>query len=275
MTAATKCSVVLLYLNICLTIGFTSRLYSEVEITVPVERKSYKAFYEGKYARYIHSIEAVNGVLVIAQDDFGCPFNKNTSVSLPGQPFVLLIRLTTCSDYDQSLLAQNLGARGVVFHSSSGQLTSIATWGDLSIAVTLVAIDNSVLADLYSLPLAAKPTVTISPLQRSTQASPHFYFIIISIVALAAIFGSWFVLTVVRRWWISARRSRLRVRYEVLKIPFRCSLCMKYPRHTYASHYKQHLISVQPRGMWRAVLLCKAIFRRSRHAGRERMSLKG
>lgn len=212
MSIATKCSVILFSL---VTIGFASKLYSEVEITVPVERKSYTALYEGKYARYIHSIDIVNGVLVPAQDDFGCSSNKNTSVSLPSQPFVLLLRLTTCSDYDQSLLAQNLGARGVIFHSALGQLTSIATGGDITIAVTLVAIDNSVLADLNSLPLAARPTVTISPLQRSTQASPHFYFIIISIVALVAIFGSWFVLTVARRWWISGRRTRLRVSHEM------------------------------------------------------------
>lgn len=212
MTTAVECSVIVIFLRICLTIGYTPRFYSEVDITVPFQGKGYTAFYEGKYARYISSIEIVSGVLVPADDDFGCPSN-NTSVFLPNQPFILLLKLTRCNDYEQSALAQALGARGVVFHSASGQLSSMTTGGDLSITVTIINLENTVLADLKGLPHGAKPTVVISPLQRSTQASPHFYFIVVSITALAAIFGSWFTVTLARRWWVNARTSRLRVRY--------------------------------------------------------------
>ena len=212
---ATKCSVALVFLNIFLTIGCTSRLYSEVDITVPLEGTSYTASYEGTYARYIHSVEAVSGILVLANEDFGCPSKNSTPVSMPTPPYILLLKLTSCSDYEQSLLAQTLGASGVVFYSASGQLSSVATNGDLSITVTLVTIENSVLTDLKHLPASAKPIVVISPLQRSLHASPHFYFIVVSIVALAAIFGSWLLVTVARRWWANTRRARLRVRYEV------------------------------------------------------------
>lgn len=194
----------------------TSTYYSHVIIS----DETYSFSEDGQIASYSNvSLTKFSGRLYDAGEHFNCIMiqsrNANKTSPIPSPPFIALLPLTDCEHYTQVQFAQDIGAAGVLFYSSSSTSRLTGYHSTVSIVVAFVVIQDHEMESLRRVLDLNNTVITIQIKNRTTtyRTSQTFYFVVFAFSVLVLLSLTWFIITYVRRCHGYCSRNHTRVSY--------------------------------------------------------------
>lgn len=197
----------------------TSTYYSHVIIS----DETYTFSEDGQIASYSNvSLSKVRGRLYDAGKYFNCIIiesrNANSTSTVPSPPpapFIALLPLTDCEHYTQVQYAQDMGAAGVLFYSSSSSSRLTGYHSTVSIVVASVVMQDHELDSLRRVLNLNNTLITIQTKNKTAtyRTSQTFYFVVFAFSVLVLLSLTWFIITYVRRCHDYCARSHTRVSY--------------------------------------------------------------
>ena len=218
---ACRVTRVILLLLILVSACTEATYYYELRAHVQIEIDDSTKTLLGDFSSYSSFADAA-GQLVLLNDNFGCPgWNNNGTNLLPNRPYILFLRRTSCSDYEQASTAYDLRPppKGLVFYytpdSDSDSLSSKPggrrSFPTMTVAIT--RIDSGYLTRLANLGGSAQVTVT-GHYHQSFRTSQTFYFVVFAFCILMLLSCLWFLMSYMRRCHQSCRNRRRRVSFN-------------------------------------------------------------
>lgn len=187
---------------------YTVTTFSDVQHRFPINY--------GQVAAYSNtSTTYFRGKLYEPPDDlFSCSKNSNlTAAKVPNVPFMVFLPLSDCP-HTQARIAEELGAVGIVFHSSKS--TSLDSYhSSLKVLVSVVTLTTHELSSLRGILNFSNTYITVTIKQSSTVPSNShtFYFVVFAFTVLVVLSLAWFFITYARRCYdhYATRRRRVSV----------------------------------------------------------------
>ena len=213
------CRVLLLWMilaSVC-TKAAEATYYYELRAHVEIDIDGSTKTLLGDFSSY-SSYGDTAGQLVLLEDNFGCRGwnSSGTNLVLP-KSYILFLRRTSCSDYEQASVAYDLrpAPKGIVFYYSSDSERSLSSKPEgarslPSVTVAITKIDSDYLVRLENLGDPAQVTVT-GHYHQSFRTSQTFYFVVFAFCILMLLSCLWFLMSYMRRCHQSCRNRRRRV----------------------------------------------------------------
>lgn len=169
----------------------------------------------GSFASYASSVtDTIKGSLVLADDTYGCD-GSNATIPVPAISFIVLLRLSACSDYLQAAKAQEEGASGVVFYynpDSKSNLESDSSFRLLSQPVAVIALDDDTLDHVTGKTEPQYTYVSIGGVHYAVfQQRRTFLFIVTAFCILIVLSCVWFCTSYVKKCRVRLRDRRRQV----------------------------------------------------------------
>ena len=211
----------LLILDLCF-IRTEATYYYELRAHVQID--GFTKTLLGDFAGY-SSYGDTSGELILLEDDFGCPgWSSNRTFS---SNYILFLRRTGCSDYEQASTAFHLrpAPNGLVFYYTpdsdrdrlSPKPEDRPKLSTMTVAITKIYPDD--LARLDNLDPGNPAQVRISGhYHQNFRTSQTFYFVVFAFCILMLLSCLWFVMSYMRRCHHSCRNRQRRVSFLSLII---------------------------------------------------------
>lgn len=167
----------------------------------------------GHFASYGQSgTEPVRGTFVLADETYGCQSNSSLPTPLPKGDFIVVISLSSCSDYLQAKKAEEDGTSGVVFYYTSDSVKkSLEKEGRVGVTVVIVELDDDDLAHIDGEDKQYTHVTIVGMTYAVFQQSRTFYFIITAFCVLILLSCLWFFTSYARRCKHTLRNRRRQV----------------------------------------------------------------
>ena len=166
----------------------------------------------GHFASYGQSsTEAVRGAFVLVDETYGC--QSNSSLPTPKGEFIVVIPLSSCSDYLQAKKAEEDGTSGVVFYYTSGSEKTSLEEEDrrVGVPVAIVEPDDDVLSRIDGEETQYTHVSIVGVTYAVFHQSRTFYFIITAFCVLILLSCLWFFTSYARRCKQTLRSRRRQV----------------------------------------------------------------
>lgn len=190
-------------------------------VTFAIDKSDAGDLLVGHFASYGRSgTEPVRGAFVLADETYGCPqSNSSLPTLLPSGDFIVVIPLSSCSDFLQAKKAEEDGTSGVVFYykSDSGKTSLEEQDRGVGVPVAIVEPNEGVLSHIDG----EETQYTRVSIEGMTYAVFHqsrtFYFIITAFCVLILLSCLWFFTSYARRCKHTLRNRRRQVGVGVVR----------------------------------------------------------
>lgn len=168
----------------------------------------------GHFASYGQSgTEPVRGAFVLADETYGCQSNSSLPTPLPKGDFIVVISLSSCSDYLQAKKAEEDGTSGVVFYYTSDSVKKSLEKEArrVRVPVVIVELNDDDLAHIDGEDKQYTHVTIVGMTYAVFQQSRTFYFIITAFCVLILLSCLWFFTSYARRCKHTLRNRRRQV----------------------------------------------------------------
>ena len=145
--------------------------------------------------------------------------NVTDAVILPVEPFIVFVPLNECP-YNQALIAEEMGALGILFHSDSTSSDLNVYRSPLKVVASLVTLTDKEINSLKGIFNFSGTTITIKIKQYSKipTTSHTFYFVVFAFSVLVLLSLTWFFITYAKRCYdhCASRRRRVSCLFSII-----------------------------------------------------------
>ena len=144
---------------------------------------------------------------------FTCSHTSNMTYKIPEKPFIVFLPLPECDPYTLALIAEEIGAMGVVFYTTSETtVQSSENHSSLTVIVAVLTLTDGQVISLLNWTNTSISVFIEEPTHNKSSLDPTILYLIILTVSVVFLLSvTWFIITYSRRCNEFVKKKRRKV----------------------------------------------------------------